>query len=202
MARRAEADPAFGSETLPVDNSSIKIVIVGSSGSGKIWLANTLGAIAAAPVLHLDELSCIAPAARQERPARAIAAQVEQIRSTESWVVAGGFGELAAPFLEDAHALIWLNFHWAACREFSMSAASDDRTPETGFTKLVEWASAYQTRGESFAGHLSLYRRFPGPRLCLQTEEEAISLVDAAMQVGIHDALGEGAARLNSLRWR
>lgn len=206
--RCAEPEAAYGLTESGSDDDSIKIVIAGNRGGGQLWLANTLGAIATTPVIHLDDFAWSPGNLQHERLTKDAALRIEQIRRTDRWVVAGSFVDIAAPLLEDADALIWLNFHWAACRD-GLQPGRDGHygvqprvTSDAGLTKLVEWASAYQSRGESFAGHLSLFRRFEGCRLCVQTEEEAIGLVDLAMQIGVHDALQDAAGRLNSPRWR
>jgi hypothetical protein len=157
-----------------------RIVVVGNTSSGKTWLANTLGAIAAVPVVRDQILRRTPP---------------------KGWIVESSFGELTASVFEGAQALVWLHLESAGGPACPCEAQAEVHDPPE-FGKLVEWALNYRLQGESFASHLSQFRRFDGWRLCIQTEEEAIRLVDSAMQVGVSAALADAAGLLNSPRWR
>ena len=180
----------------------MKIVIIGNSGSGKTWLATRLAASVPVPVVHLDELFWMPGGFDQKRPEEEITTLVAQSRTMPGWVVEGVFGELDAPFLEDAQTLIWLNPGWSVCRQRllargSESKACGERTQsEAGLANLLEWASAYSSRGDarSYEGHLSLFQHFRMQRLCLQNAEDASGLVDWVAQFGVSEALQRMAA--------
>ncbi|WP_411879143.1 AAA family ATPase [Polaromonas sp. YR568] len=175
----------------------MKIVIIGNSGSGKTWLATRLAALASVSVVHLDELFWLPGGFDKKRPDEEAASLIAQSRNTPGWVVEGVFGELAAPFLEDAQALVWLNPDWAVCRQRLLARGSESKAhmeraqSDTGLARLLEWASAYPSRGDSrsYAGHLSLFQHFQGHKLCLQREEDAAGLVNFALQAGVLEAL-------------
>jgi adenylate kinase family enzyme len=180
----------------------MKIVIIGNSGSGKTWLATRLAALSPVPVIHLDELCWLPGGFDQKRPEQEIASLIAQSRTMPGWVVEGVFGELAAPFLEDAQALIWLNPGWPLCRQRLLDRGSESKAhsgrvqSEAGLAKLLEWASAYPSRGDarSYEGHLSLFQHFPLHRLCLQGEGDAAGLVKVAIQAGVPVALQRATA--------
>jgi adenylate kinase family enzyme len=163
----------------------MKTVIIGNSGSGKTWLATRLAASGSVPVVHLDALFWQPGGFDRKRSPPEIATLVERAREAPGWVVEGVFGELAAPFLEDADALLWLDLEWALCdarlrRRGSESKAHMDRAQsEAGLAKLLEWASAYGSRGDarSFAGHRALFERFGGLKARLQGEAEVSALL-------------------------
>jgi hypothetical protein len=157
-----------------------RVVIVGSSSIGKTWLANTLGAIAAVPVMHEPQAG--------RAPAK-------------GWIVDTSFAELGAAVLKRAQALVWLHLEAPAAPACPNQLELDLHT-HVGLEKLLTWALSYRLQGESFTSHLSLFRRFAGCRLCIQTEEEAVSLVDSAMQVGVSAALAAAAGPLHRPRWR
>ncbi|MBW8722058.1 MAG: hypothetical protein JF626_09385 [Polaromonas sp.] len=179
----------------------MKIVIIGNSGSGKTWLATRLASLAPLTVIHLDELFWLPGGFDRKRSAEELASLITQKRIMPSWVVEGVFGELATPFLEDAQALIWLNPGWPVCRRRLPARGSESKAhmgraqSEAGLARLLEWAPAYSSRDDtrSYKGHLSLFQQFPRHRLCLQTEEDAVSLVDLAMQAGVSEALQRAA---------
>jgi adenylate kinase family enzyme len=179
----------------------MKIVIIGNSGSGKTWLATRLAVLASVPIVHLDELFWLPGGFDERRSDGEIASLTAQSRTMPGWVVEGVFGELAAPFLEDAQALIWLNIEWPVCRQRLLARGSESKAhmgraqSEAGLARLLEWASAYPLRGDtrSYEGHLSLFQRFPMHRLYLQSEEEAADLTNFATQAGVAEALQRAA---------
>lgn len=179
----------------------VKIVIIGNSGSGKTCLATKLAALASVPVVHLDELFWLPGGFDEKRPDEEIASLIEQRRTMQGWVVEGVFGELAVPFLKDAQALIWFNLEWTVCRQRLLVRGSESKAhmerarSDGGLARLLEWASAYSSRGDtrSYERHLSLFQHFQGQRLCLTREEDAASLANYAMQAGVSGALQRAA---------
>lgn len=166
----------------------MKLVIVGNSGSGKTRLAKGLAAIASVPVVHLDELFWQAGGFDLKRPELEVASLMGSARAQPGWVVEGVFGELAAPFLQDASALIWLNLDWGICEARLRARGSESKAhmgraqSEAGLARLLAWASTYPTRGDarSLAGHQALFTQFAGSKACLRSEAEVSDLLAAA----------------------
>ena len=165
----------------------MKLVIVGNSGSGKTWLATGLAARASVPIVHLDELFWQAGGFDLKRPESEVASLIGRSRAQSGWVVEGVFGELAATFLQDASALIWLNLDWDICETRLRARGSESKAhmgraqSEAGLARLLTWASTYQTRGDprSFAGHQTLFKQFAGPKVCLRSEADVSNLLTA-----------------------
>ena len=84
----------------------MKTVILGNSGSGKTWLAERLASGASVPLVHLDEIFWQPGGFDRKRLATETRSLIETARAAPGWVVEGVFGELAAPFLNDASAVV------------------------------------------------------------------------------------------------
>ncbi len=72
----------------------MKIVIIGNSGSGKTWLAERLGNILSAPVVHLDDLFWEPGGFDKKRNIEHIELLIQQSKNEAAWIAEGVFGEL------------------------------------------------------------------------------------------------------------
>lgn len=175
----------------------MKAVIVGNSGSGKTWLATRLAATAAVPVVHLDELFWQPGGFDQKRQPAETAALLESARHGGGWVVEGVFGELAAEFLVDAEALVWLDLEWDVCKARLLGRGSESKAhmartqSEAGLTKLLVWAATYRSREDtrSLSGHLALFQAFDGPKIRLRGDNDANALLAAATKRSMVEAI-------------
>jgi adenylate kinase family enzyme len=167
----------------------MKTVILGNSGSGKTWLAERLSKFHSVPVVHLDDLFWTPGGFVHKRPEAERARMVESARTQASWIAEGVYGQLAAPFLEDAETLIWLDLDWPLCerRLHARSAASElhmlRAQSSQGLAALLSWAASYEARDDAMSrrGHGRLFDDFPGKKLRLLTEEDVSRYLVAAL---------------------
>lgn len=175
----------------------MELVIIGNSGSGKTWLATRLAVAAAVPVVHLDTIFWLPGGFDRKRPAQEVGSLVEEARRGTAWMVEGVFGGLAAQFLEDADALLWLDMDGAVCQRRLVQRGSESKAhmdraqSEAGLAQLLAWAATYPSRSDlcSHAGHSKLFEQFGGAKACLRGEDEAVRLVDLVARVGVGVAL-------------
>lgn len=147
-----------------------RIVIIGNSGSGKSYLAESLFTIHPVPVFHLDQIFWMPSGFSEKRPKGEVGNEIEQKRNENSWIVEGVFGELAELFLPRAQSLIFLDMDWTTCRAGLMARGSESSrqlgaaNAEENFGKLLLWAEQYWSRTNlcSHAGHLQLFSNFDG----------------------------------------
>ena len=71
----------------------MKVVIIGTSGSGKTWLATRLAACDSATVIHLDHLFWEPGGFDKKRSSDEVTSLIEKSKNAPSWVVEGVFGE-------------------------------------------------------------------------------------------------------------
>lgn len=90
-----------------------RIMIVGSAGAGKSWLARQLGLRLGLPVVHLDALywrpGWVAP------PAEEFLAAVTQAAGYEAWIIDGNYSDTMAPRLARAGMVIFLDLPRRTC---------------------------------------------------------------------------------------
>jgi adenylate kinase family enzyme len=149
---------------------SSRIVIIGNSGSGKSYLAESLSTIYSVPVVHLDKLFWMPGGFNEKRPKDETRNTVELKRKEDSWIVEGVFGELAELFLPQAQSLIFLDMDWPICRTGLLARGSESSKQleavkaEINFEKLLLWAEQYwaRTNSCSHSGHLQLFSNFVG----------------------------------------
>jgi len=143
-------------------NLGSRIMVMGSSGSGKSTMAQRLGELTGLPVTHLDTLSwrpgwVEAPKDEFERELRAVIAQPE-------WVIDGNYQKWALnERLERADTVIFLDFNRYTClyRAFKRRVMfhGKSRPDMTEGCKeritwwLVKWIWGYprRTRGKTLA---------------------------------------------------
>lgn len=165
----------------------MKTVLLGNSGSGKTWLAERLSRLHSVPVVHLDDLFWMPGGFEHKRPQAERARMIASTRAQASWIVEGVYGQLAAPFLEDAQTLIWLDLDWHICerRLHARSAASElhmSRAQSSqGLAALLSWAASYDVRDDSMSrrGHGQLFNHFLGNKSRLRTEQELAAFLES-----------------------
>lgn len=156
-----------------VDNPSLRIAIIGNSGSGKSSLAAKAGSALKLPVYDLDHLHWLEDGRkRDEAEARLL---VTQYANTSDWIIEGVYGWLVETALPRAKMLIWLDLPWKECREGLLRRGTQHGETESDQAALLAWAGEYWTRttSSSFAGHLQLYETFDGGKIRLQTRADA-----------------------------
>jgi adenylate kinase family enzyme len=92
-----------------------RIAIVGNSGSGKSYLANSLSKIYSIPIIHLDRLFWMPGGFNEKRSKEEVQSQVGQNRKDDSWIAEGIFGELVELYLPRTQTLIYLDVNWPTC---------------------------------------------------------------------------------------
>lgn len=159
-----------------VDNPSVRIAVIGNSGSGKSSLAARAGSELKLQVYDLDHVHWQEDGLkRDEADARLL---VTQHASTSDWIIEGVYGWLAEAALPRAKALIWLDLPWAECRDGLLRRGVQHGETEGDQAALLTWAGEYWTRttSSSFAGHLKLYETFSGGKIRLQTRADVAAL--------------------------
>lgn len=158
------------------DGTSLRIVIIGNSGSGKSSLAARAGSTLKLPVYDLDLLHWHEGGRkRDETEARRLAIQHA---STSNWIIEGVYGWLAEAALPRAKTLVWLDLPWMECQDGLRRRGAQHGEAESDQAALLAWAGDYWTRttSSSFAGHLQLYETFSGSKIRLQTRMEVAQL--------------------------
>ena len=149
-----------------------RISIIGNSGSGKSYMAESLSAICSVPVIHLDEIFWMPGGFNEKRSKDEINNEIERKRKDSSWIVEGVFAELAELFLPQAQSLIFLDMDWTTCGNGLMARGSESSKQleaakaEENFGKLLLWAEQYwaRTNSCSHSGHLQLFSNFVGQK--------------------------------------
>ncbi|MCZ4432429.1 AAA family ATPase [Agrobacterium sp. SOY23] len=164
------------------DASSLRIAIIGNSGSGKSSLASKFGSALKLPVYDLDHLHWQEDGRkRDEEEARLLATGHA---NTSDWIIEGVYGWLVETALPKANALIWLDLPWAECHDGLLRRGTQHGETESDQAALLAWAGDYWTRttSSSFAGHLQLYEAFGGGKIRLKTRAEAAALSPQAIK--------------------
>lgn len=159
-----------------------RIAIIGNAGTGKSYLAGRLGAIQSLPVVHLDDLFWLrAGDYTTKRAADQLEVLIESVRSKETWVVEGVYGELIERFLQSAQHLFWLDLPWdiSMARIMARHHGSGPATDDASFRKLLAYAAAYWQRIDtrSHATHSRLFNEFTGEKSRLTSQESVDELL-------------------------
>lgn len=88
--------------------SAKRVHVTGGAGSGKTLFAQRLATARSVPHYELDDV-LMAAGARAEQ---IDAAAVSQLAKLPEWVSDGVFFGWALPFLQGAHAIVWLDIPW------------------------------------------------------------------------------------------
>jgi adenylate kinase family enzyme len=147
-----------------------RTVIIGNSGSGKSYLAESLSTIYSIPVVHLDRLFWMPGGFNKKRPKGETRGEIEQKRREDSWIVEGVFGELTELFLLRTQSLIFLDMDWPVCHAGLLARGSESSQQleavesKESFKNLLLWAEQYWMRNDlrSHSGHLRLFENFSG----------------------------------------
>ena len=158
---------------------SPRIIIIGSSGSGKTNLAQNLSNNSV-KVFHLDTYFWEPGGFNKKRPQDVVTKELAAISALDEWIIEGVFGELIELFLERATCFVWLDLDWETCRKNLVRRGSessrqlDTSTAEQNFQTLLGWASKYweRTNSRSHSGHQKLLDGFPRQKYRLKSEKE------------------------------
>ena len=90
-----------------------KIVVVGSTGSGKTTLAKALSKKLNIPHVELDSLSWLP--GWQQRPTYELMEIVEKITDGSEWVICGNYPKLRVFTIYQADCLVWLDYPFIIC---------------------------------------------------------------------------------------
>jgi adenylate kinase family enzyme len=165
---------------------SLRVAIIGNSGSGKSFLARRMADSLDVRAIELDGVFWLPGGFNTKRPAEEVDRMIAAVRSEQGWIVEGVFGDLVDRFLDLADRLIWLDLPWGLCKASLMgrgsqsSKYSEPAQAEGNFQKLLTWSSEYWTRADlrSHAGHERMFAAYPGPKHRFTTRDE----VDAFMR--------------------
>jgi adenylate kinase family enzyme len=154
-------------------------IIIGNSGSGKTYLAQTLSNNSV-EVFHLDTYFWEPGGFNKKRAQDVVTRELVAISTLDEWIVEGVFGELIELFLERASCFVWLDLDWDTCRKNLIGRGSessqqlDASTAEKNFQTLLDWASKYwkRTNSRSHSGHQKLFDRFPRQKYQLTSKKE------------------------------
>jgi len=132
-----------------------RIMVMGSSGSGKSTIAKRLGELTGLPVVHLDSISWLP--GWVEAPKDQFEQRLREIVQSEAWIIDGNYRSWAlAERLERADTIIFLDFSRTICllRAFKRRIMYHGKTrPDMGegcneriTWWLVKWIWGYPKR--------------------------------------------------------
>ena len=172
-------------------NIHMRMIIVGNSGSGKTWLANSLAKVDGCQVIHLDHIFWEPGGFDKKRSPEVVTKMMDESKNGASWIAEGVFGELAEEFIVRAQYFVWLDIDWPICRERLLKRGSESKRhmgreeSAEGIRELIEWASRYYERknSRSYEGHKKLLNNFHGEKIYINSEADAIKMVEKAQQI-------------------
>lgn len=158
------------------DNPSLRIAIIGNSGSGKSSLASKIGSALTLPVYDLDHLHWLEEGGKRDEAEARFLATRHAI--TSEWIIEGVYGWLVEAVLHRAKVLVWLDLPWSECHDGLLRRGAQHGETESDQAALQAWAGEYWTRttSSSFTGHLQLYEAFDGGKIRLQTRADVAAL--------------------------
>jgi len=103
------ATSAASNASLPIEPARRlrRLVVVGTTGSGKSHLARRLGAVLDCPAVDLDDLNWLP--GWKTRPTPEFLALVGEVANRERWVVAGNYAVTRPIVWPRAEAVVWLD---------------------------------------------------------------------------------------------
>jgi hypothetical protein len=116
---------------------------------------------------------------------------IDESKNGVSWIAEGVFGELAEKFFEHVQYFVWLDIDWPTCRERLLKRGSESKRhmgreeSAEGLRELIEWASRYYERKDarSYEGHKKLLNNFHREKIYINSEADAIKMVEKAQQI-------------------
>ena len=122
----------------------MRILILGSPGSGKSTLSRRLGAAAGIDPIDLDDVAAMAyRTGRRPRPLEPLLSRSDQIASTSSWIAEGVFTAWTEPLVEAATTVVVLRTSLARClwRVVRRHFARGFRNEHGGVRRLVTFCA-------------------------------------------------------------
>jgi hypothetical protein len=148
-----------------------RIVIFGSSGSGKTTMARALARQHRLAHLDLDSLAWDSPGVRRSPEASALAIQ-EFLGLHAEWVVEGCYGDLLEHVVPAATEVRFLNPGVEVCvsncraRPWEPEKYPSPEAQDQMLGFLLTWVRDYETRSDeySLARHRRIFESFPGKK--------------------------------------
>ena len=156
-----------------------RTVVIGNSGSGKSFFAESLGTLVNASVVDLDLLHWEGPGFGVKRNEELAKQMVSGAAADSLWIIEGVYGWLAEVALPKATALVWLDLPWSICRQSLLARGLRREESEESFAALLKWSEEYWDRrtSSSFIGHLNLFDEFSGEKVRLRERDEVQDLL-------------------------
>ena len=147
-----------------------RVVVFGTTGSGKSRLAETLAARTGLRVIELDALAWLRD--WQPAPLELLRHRVEREISEGDWIVVGNYGEVRDLVWKPADTLIWLDLPlrvvmWRLLWRTVRRAATKEELWGTG--NRESWRGAFFSRQSILLWALRTHRR-NGERFAIQCE--------------------------------
>ncbi len=158
---------------------SMKVAIIGNSGSGKSTYASKLAEGCPTSILDLD-LVFWRPGSPVERPAAERMADVQRFCGKhDSWIIEGCYADLIAASFPWRPELIFLDPGRDVClsncrrrpHEAHKYPTKEDQDRNLDF--LIQWVSDYYQRDGlmSYRAHQALFDGYEGPKIRMQSQD-------------------------------
>jgi adenylate kinase family enzyme len=164
-------------------STTMRILVIGNSGSGKSTYSKALARRHALAHLDLDSIVWEPGQVAVERPRPRVVADLSAfIEEHPAWVIEGCYGELAQVVLPYCSKLVFLNPGVEACLKNNHARAwephkyASAREQDAMLENLQTWVSSYYQRSDawSYAAHRALFDAFAGCKI-EHTSQAAIS---------------------------
>ena len=167
------------------NDSLVKILIMGNSGSGKTTIARKLATNYSLSHLDLDGLAWLPVEVPQRRLAANSLLEMEKFgRENPSWVMEGCYGDLLGAIAPKATHLIWLNYPTDICikhaqyRPWEPNKYSSPAAQDKNLQMLLDWIQSYPLRRDECSQHQHqrLFDRFTEQKIMLEHPDELDNL--------------------------
>lgn len=155
---------------------SIRILIIGNSGSGKTWLGKALSEKKKISLFQMDGIKWDQNGYEIPRSSLDIGKNLEDIKNQEKWILEVVFGKMAQNCLPFTDHLIWLDLPWEQCQknllirgpQFENILNNDEK--EKALKGLIECASTHYSRNDANSSGFfdKLYIDFNGKKTCFK----------------------------------